>query len=57
MVVGVAGLMRSSGTVLWPTSISVVSIWAVEVPVAWYLSHGPLGLRGVWVAGNQVEPG
>ena len=45
-----SGLMRSSGTVLWPTLISVVSIWGVEVPVAWYLSSGPTGLRGVWIA-------
>lgn len=45
-----SGLMRSSGTVLWPTAISVFSIWAIEVPVAYVLSHGPLGLRGVWIA-------
>ena len=43
-------MMRSSGSVLWPTAISVASIWCVEVPVAWVLSHGPLGLRGVWIA-------
>jgi Na+-driven multidrug efflux pump len=35
---------------LWPTVISITSIWAVEVPIAWTLSHGPLGLRGVWIA-------
>jgi putative MATE family efflux protein len=45
-----SGMMRSSGSVLWPTAISIFSIWAVEVPIAWYLSHGPLGLRGVWYA-------
>ncbi len=45
-----SGMMRSSGSVLWPTTISIFSIWCVEVPVAWYLSNGPLGLRGVWVA-------
>lgn len=45
-----SGLMRSSGTVLWPTLLSIVAIWGVEVPVAWALSHGPLQLRGVWVA-------
>jgi Na+-driven multidrug efflux pump len=43
-------MMRSSGSVLWPTVISICSIWGVEVPVAWILSHGSLGLRGVWVA-------
>jgi putative MATE family efflux protein len=45
-----SGMMRSSGSVLWPTVISITSIWAVEVPIAWTLSHGPLGLRGVWIA-------
>ncbi len=46
-----SGVMRSSGTVLWPTIISITSIWAVEVPVAYVLSqHTALGLRGVWLA-------
>ena len=45
-----SGLMRSSGTVLWPTLIGVAAIWGVEVPVAWFLSSGPLGLPGIWVA-------
>jgi putative MATE family efflux protein len=45
-----SGMMRSSGSVLWPTLIQVFSIWGVEVPIAYTLSHGPLGLRGVWYA-------
>jgi putative MATE family efflux protein len=46
-----SGVMRSSGTVLWPTLISIFSIWAVEVPLAYILSqHTSLGLRGVWLA-------
>ncbi len=46
-----SGVMRSSGTVLWPTLISITSIWAVEIPVAYALStHTSLGLRGVWLA-------
>jgi putative MATE family efflux protein len=45
-----SGVMRSSGTVLWPTLLSIVSIWGIEVPVAYALSHGPLGLSGVWYA-------
>ena len=46
-----SGVMRSSGTVLWPTLISIFSIWAIEVPVAYGLSqHTSLGLRGVWFA-------
>jgi putative MATE family efflux protein len=45
-----SGMMRSSGSVLWPTMIQVCTIWLVEVPIAWFLSHGSLGLRGVWIA-------
>lgn len=45
-----SGMMRSSGSVLVPTLISICSIWGVEVPTAYVLSHGPLGLRGVWIA-------
>lgn len=41
-----AGIMRSSGTVFWPTLIAIFSIWAVEVPVA-YILHTRIGLTGV----------
>jgi putative MATE family efflux protein len=44
-----SGQMRSSGTVLWPTLLSVISIWGVEVPVAYALAPH-LGLTGVWIA-------
>ena len=43
------GVMRGSGTVLWPTAISISAIWGVEVPVAYLLSHR-IGLDGVWIA-------
>ncbi|MED2039043.1 MATE family efflux transporter [Bacillus wiedmannii] len=46
----IGAAMRASGTVLWPTVIGVVSIWVVEVPVAYYLSyHTNLGIRGIWI--------
>lgn len=45
----VSGVMRSSGTVLVPTLLSVSAIVVVEVPVAWLLS-GRIGLDGVWWA-------
>ncbi|MDM5238581.1 MATE family efflux transporter [Bacillus cereus] len=46
----ISATMRASGTVLWPTVISVVSIWLVEVPVAYYLSyHTSLGIEGIWI--------
>jgi Na+-driven multidrug efflux pump len=44
-----SGVMRSSGTVLWPTLIGITSIWAVEVPVAYVLMHR-LGIDGIWIA-------
>ncbi|MDR3454701.1 MAG: MATE family efflux transporter [Rhodoferax sp.] len=44
-----SGLMRASGSVLVPTAISMFAILAVEVPVAWGMSHR-IGLNGIWVA-------
>ncbi|MBP0723737.1 MATE family efflux transporter [Bacillus sp. RG28] len=42
--------MRSSGTVLWPTILSILSIWGIEVPVAYLLSHYTnLGIKGIWI--------
>ncbi|MDP7991311.1 MATE family efflux transporter [Bacillus sp. MHSD_36] len=46
----ISATMRASGTVLWPTVIGVVSIWLVEVPVAYYLSYyTSLGIEGIWI--------
>jgi len=42
-----SGMMLSSGAVLWPTLLSIASIWGVEVPVAWVLMQR-LGLDGIW---------
>jgi MATE family, multidrug efflux pump len=44
-----SGLMRSSGSVLWPTLLSIVAIWGVEVPAAYALAPH-YGLAGVWLA-------
>jgi putative MATE family efflux protein len=54
LIFGNAGIftsvMRASGTVVWPTVFAVVSIWAVEVPVAYVFSHmTSLGIRGIWI--------
>jgi putative MATE family efflux protein len=43
-----SGVMRSSGTVLWPTAIGVFSIWGVEVPSAYLLMHR-YGIDGIWM--------
>jgi putative MATE family efflux protein len=46
----IGATMRASGTVLWPTVFSVISIWLVEVPIAYVLSfHTSLGIKGIWV--------
>jgi putative MATE family efflux protein len=44
-----AGLMRASGAVFWPTVLSLLSLWGVLVPTAWLLSPR-LGLIGIWLA-------
>src|ERR1700680_1057104 len=42
-----SGIMRASGTVLWPTVIGIFAIWGVEVPVAYVLSYR-IGIDGIW---------
>lgn len=42
--------MRASGTVLWPTVLSIIPIWLIEVPVAYWLStYTTLGIKGIWI--------
>jgi putative MATE family efflux protein len=43
-----SGVMRGSGTVLWPTINGIFAIWGVELPAAIILMHY-FGLRGVWL--------
>ncbi|MGG3448518.1 MATE family efflux transporter [Domibacillus aminovorans] len=43
--------MRATGTVLWPTLFTIASIWLIEVPTAYFLSHyTELGIKGIWCA-------
>lgn len=49
MAAVLSGVMRASGTVWTPTSISVGSLLLIEVPVAWLLSR-QWGIDGVWCA-------
>jgi putative MATE family efflux protein len=44
-----SGVMRSSGTVMVPTLLSISAILLVEVPAAWILSDR-YGINGVWMA-------
>jgi putative MATE family efflux protein len=43
------GVMRSSGSVLVPTAITIFCIAVIELPAAWLLSRH-WGLNGVWMA-------
>jgi putative MATE family efflux protein len=46
-----SGVMRSSGTVIIPTLLSICAILLVEIPVAWLLSQRMgYGINGVWIA-------
>jgi putative MATE family efflux protein len=47
----IQGIMRSSGAVVWPTTLSVLAIWGIEVPTAYFLSQRyGYGIDGVWIA-------
>ena len=43
------GVFRGAGDTVVPTSINLVSMWAVRIPLAAFLA-GKIGLEGVWVA-------
>ena len=46
-----SGVMRSSGSVMIPTLLSISAILLVEVPTAYVLSqHMGFGINGVWMA-------
>jgi Na+-driven multidrug efflux pump len=45
----ISGMMRSSGTVFWPTLLGIASIWMVQVPLAYLLSQN-IGLEGIFLA-------
>ncbi len=53
MVFGMAGVlsgvMRSSGTVWIPLSLSLLAVLGIQVPMSYWLSHR-IGLQGVWIA-------
>lgn len=46
-----SGVMRSSGTVMIPTLLSISAILLVEIPAAWLFSQQlGFGINGVWMA-------
>jgi putative MATE family efflux protein len=44
------GVINGSGHTVVTMIVSIVSFWAMRVPLAWFLSHTSLGIKGVWVA-------
>jgi putative MATE family efflux protein len=46
-----AGVVNGAGQTLIPMLFTLVSLWMVRVPLAWYLSqHTALGAKGIWLA-------
>jgi putative MATE family efflux protein len=43
-----AGVMRATGTVVWPAAISIGAIWLVQLPTAYALSRS-IGIEGLWI--------
>jgi len=47
----ISATMRATGTVLWPTLFTIMSILFIQVPGAYYMSHfTELGIKGIWLA-------
>ncbi len=42
-----SGIMRGSGDTFWPMIFSLISLWIIRIPVAWFLS-GKIGAEGIW---------
>ncbi len=46
-----AGVVNGAGQTLVPMLFTLISLWIVRVPLAWFLSQRtPLGTRGIWIA-------
>jgi putative MATE family efflux protein len=45
------GVVNGAGQTIIPMILTLISLWAVRVPLAWYLSQNtPLKVRGIWIA-------
>ncbi len=42
-----SGITRGAGDTLWPMIITIISLWLIRIPFAWYFS-GKFGSQGVW---------
>jgi putative MATE family efflux protein len=46
-----AGIVNGAGQTMIPMMLTLISLWAVRVPLAWYLSRfTPLHAKGIWIA-------
>ncbi len=46
-----AGVVNGAGQTMIPMMCTLISLWAIRVPLAWYLSqHTPLKAKGIWIA-------
>jgi putative MATE family efflux protein len=41
------GVMRGAGDTMIPMFISILSLWLIRIPLAWFLS-GKIGVQGIW---------
>ncbi len=45
------GVVNGAGQTIIPMLLTLISLWAVRVPLAWYLSQNTsLKVRGIWIA-------
>jgi len=42
-----SGITRGAGDTLWPMIITIISLWLIRIPFAWYFS-GKFGSQGIW---------
>lgn len=45
-----SGVINGAGHTIITMFFTFLSLWAIRVPLAWFLSKTGLGLRGIWIA-------
>ncbi|MFO7938176.1 MAG: MATE family efflux transporter [Bacteroidales bacterium] len=49
LMFSITGLLRGAGATVVPMFTTLLSLWVVRIPLAWYLS-GKIGITGIWWA-------
>jgi Na+-driven multidrug efflux pump len=45
----ISGALRGAGNTLGAMVLTIIGVWGLQFPVAWYLSrHTALGFHGIW---------